>query len=508
MVFFDKNRSGDLVSRLSVDTSIVSKSVSNNISDGLRNGISAIAGLSMMLYMSPKLTMVMMSIVPPIAIYAVIYGRYIKKLSNKTQESLGDITKVAEERLSNIRTVQAFSREDAEVERYNKSVMRVYDLAKMEAVASGFFYGGNGLLGNLAILGFLAYGGRMVLHNEITVGDLTSFMLYTAYVGSSLAGITSFYSELMKGVGASSRLFQLLDRTPAIDINATGNVVLDNQSFKGRIVFEDVSFAYPTRPDALVFQGLNLEIEPSTHIAIAGPSGKGKSTIGALLLRFYDPTAGRILVDGHDLRELSLPEWRSRIATVPQEPVLFAGTIRDNLLYSKPNATDSEIRSALKRANALGFVSRFPEGLDTFVGERGVSLSGGQKQRIAIARALLSNPSVLIMDEATSALDSQSEQSVQVAIDKLLDEGDERATGDSSTDASDDDKPSRRWRPTVITIAHRTSTLAKSDIIWVLGNDGNIVEVGHFDELLARQDGYFAQLVQNQQTLSTPGDGL
>ncbi|KAJ2888784.1 ATP-binding cassette permease mdl1 [Coemansia asiatica] len=480
MAFFDRNRTGDLVSRLSTDTAIVSKSITNNVSDGLRASISAVAGLGMMLYVSPKLTGIMLGIVPPIALWAVIYGRFIKRLSKQTQEAVGDLTKVSEERIGNIRTVQAFSNEKAEVRRFDVEVQRIFALAKREAVASGLFFGGNGLAGNLAILAFIGLGGRMVMSGEISIGEMTSVMLYSSYVGMSLGGLSSFYSEVMKGVGAGSRLFYLLDRTPSVDPNPNGRV-LDTE-FQGRIRFENVDFRYPTRPDVPVFQNLELEIQPGSHVAVAGPSGKGKSTITALLLRFYDPTAGRILIDGHDLRSLRLDSWRSHIAMVPQEPALFAGTIRDNLLYANALATDEQLIAALQMADAWHFVEHFPMQMDTYVGERGVSLSGGQKQRIAIARALLASPDILILDEATSALDGTREARVLESLH-----------GASSGLLYKDGR-----RLTVITVAHRASTLKRSDVVVVLGDTGSVEEVGKYEDLLKRENGYFRHLMAAQ----------
>ncbi|KAJ1933498.1 ATP-binding cassette permease mdl1, partial [Linderina macrospora] len=397
---------------------------------------------------------------------------YIKKLSKKTQEAVGDLTKVSEERISNVRTVQAFSRESQEVERYDIEVQKIFGLAKKEAMASGLFFGGNGLAGNLAILAFLGFGGRMVMNGEISIGDMTSVMLYSAYVGTSLSGLSSFYSEVMKGVGAGSRLFYLLDRKPAIDRNPDGVKVSKINTIK----FDNVDFVYPTRNDVHVFDKLSFEITKGSHVAIAGPSGKGKSTVASLLMRFYDPVNGAITVDGVDLRDMDLASWRSHIAMVPQEPVLFAGTIRDNLLYGNPLATDSELITALEMADAWYFVARFPAQLDTYVGERGVSLSGGQKQRIAIARALLAKPDIMILDEATSALDGTRESRVLRALDKI------------STNSD----------LTVITIAHRSSTLKKSDVILVIGDTGKVEEVGSYNDLMDKEKGYFRQLMLAQ----------
>ncbi|KAJ2623270.1 ATP-binding cassette permease mdl1 [Coemansia sp. RSA 1358] len=465
MAFFDRNRTGDLVSRLSNDTQVVSKSITNNVSDGLRSVISAAVGVGMMVYVSPKLTCVMLGIVPPVALWAVLYGRYIKRLSRKTQEAVGDLTKVAEERIAGVRTVQMFSREQQEARRFDREVARILRLAQQEAVANGLYFGGNGLVGNLALLAFLGLGGRMVLRGELSIGDMTSVLLYSAYAGASLAGLSSFYSEMMKGVGAGARLFYLMDRAAAVDPNPQGAVL---EAFSGAVELERVGFSYPTRPGT-VFRDLSLTVPAGAHVAIAGPSGKGKSTLAALLLRFYDPDEGRVLVDGHDLRGLSLAAWRAHLAVVPQDPVLFAGTIRDNLLFGRPAATDAELVDALTRADAWGFVERFPAALDTYVGERGVSLSGGQRQRVAIARALLARPRVLILDEATSALDGTREARVLAGLGDLP--------------------------CTVITVAHRASTLMKSDLIYVLGESGCVVESGTYHELMGRENGYFRRLM-------------
>jgi ATP-binding cassette subfamily B (MDR/TAP) protein 10 len=469
MAFFDRNRTGELISRLSTDTAIVGKSVTNNVSDGLRALATAGVGSTMMLIISPKLTGIMMLIVPPVALFGIFYGRYVKGLSRQTQSAISEITKVAEERIGSIRTVQAFAKEEQEQKRFGLRVQEVYALAKKEAIASGAFFGGAGLSGNLAVLAVLMYGGQMVMEEVISIGQLTSFMLYTAYVGTALGGMTSFYSEIMKGVGASDRIFELLDRKSPIPLN-TGKILEDVQ---GKIKFENINFSYPTRPQSTIFKDFSLTVQPGTVIAVVGPSGSGKSTIGSLLLRYYDPLVGNIYVDDKNIKDINLHWWREQIGVVSQEPVLFAGTIRENIAYGNETASFEEIEDAAAKANCASFINTFADKYETVVGERGVSLSGGQKQRIAIARALLKNPKILILDEATSALDSESEVLVQDALNHLM------------------------QGRTVFTIAHRLSTIRSADLVACL-SDGNVAELGTYYDLLSREDGVFRKLVELQ----------
>merc|ERR1711964_270744 len=310
----------------------------------------------------------------------------------------------------------------------------------------------------------------MVKSGVISIGDLTSFLMYTAYAGSSLFGVSSFYSELMKGVGAASRLFELQDRKPTIP--ATVGVKV--KSAQGIIKFSNVSFAYPTRPAVNIFDGLDFEIPSGTNVAIVGPSGGGKSTIGSLLLRFYNPTEGTISINGVDISTMNGKSLRRRIGMVGQEPVLMSGSIAENIAYGKPHASRAEITAAARKANCQ-FISDFPDGLDTSVGARGSQLSGGQKQRIAIARALLKDPDILILDEATSALDAESETLVNEALAKLL-----------------------RGHNTTISIAHRLSTIKRSDQIIVLNNEGKVAEIGSYTQLAADPDSAFSKLMEWQ----------
>ncbi|KAM3081129.1 ATP-binding cassette permease mdl1 [Clarireedia jacksonii] len=468
--FFDANRVGDLISRLSSDTVIVGKSITQNLSDGLRAIVSGTAGFTAMAWVSLKLTSILCLMFPPVAIGAFFYGRMIRNLSRRIQKNLGTLTKIAEERLGNVRTSQAFAGEIQEVGRYNNQIKKIFALGKREAIISATFFSTSGFFGNMTILALLYSGGSMVKNGVISIGDLTSFLMYTAYAGSSLFGVSSFYSELMKGVGAASRLFELQDRKPTIPATVGTKV----KSAQGVIRFENVSFAYPTRPAVTIFDGLDFEIPSGTNVAIVGPSGGGKSTIGSLLLRFYNPTSGRITINGQDISKMNGKSLRRRIGMVGQEPVLMSGSIAENIAYGKPHASRSEIIAAAKKANCQ-FISDFPEGLDTSVGARGAQLSGGQKQRIAIARALLKNPDILILDEATSALDAESETLVNSALAALL-----------------------KGQNTTISIAHRLSTIKRSDHIIVLGSDGKVAETGTYTSLSNNPNSAFSKLMEWQ----------
>lgn len=477
--FFDANRVGDLISRLSSDTIIVGKSITQNLSDGLRAFVSGAAGFSLMAWVSVKLTGVLGLMFPPVAIGAFLYGRAIRNLSRKIQKNLGTLTKIAEERLGNVRTSQAFAGEILEVHRYNTQVRKIFDLGKKESLISATFFSSTGFMGNMTILALLYIGGGMVSHGTITIGELTSFLMYTAYAGSSLFGLSSFYSELMKGVGAASRLFELQDRQPTISPTAGIPV----SSARGPIRFENVTFSYPTRPAVNIFKDLDFEIPQGSNVAVVGPSGGGKSTIASLILRFYTPTNGKILIDGQDISKLNVKQLRRRIGIVSQEPVLFSGSIAENIAYGKPHATRGEIMRAARKANCQ-FISDFPEGLDTHVGARGTQLSGGQKQRIAIARALVKEPDILILDEATSALDAESETLVNEALAVLL-----------------------RGSNTTISIAHRLSTIKRSDTIICLGSDGRVAEMGSYKDLSNRPDGAFTKLMEWQMSGGETGRG-
>ncbi|KIW15693.1 hypothetical protein PV08_05743 [Exophiala spinifera] len=468
--FFDANRVGDLISRLSSDTIIVGKSITQNLSDGLRAFVSGAAGFGLMAWVSLKLTGILALLFPPVAMAAFFYGRAIRNLSRKIQKNLGTLTKIAEERLGNVRTSQAFAGEILEVHRYNTQVRKIFELGKKESLISATFFSTTGFMGNMTILSLLYVGGGMVSNGTISIGELTSFLMYTAYAGSSMFGLSSFYSELMKGVGAASRLFELQDREPTISPTKGTKVV----SARGPIRFENLTFSYPTRPAVKIFQNLDFEIPQGSNVAIVGPSGGGKSTIASLILRFYTPSEGRILIDGKDISTLNVKSLRRKIGIVSQEPVLFSGTIAENIAYGRPHATRAEIMRAARRANCQ-FISDFPDGLDTFVGARGTQLSGGQKQRIAIARALVKQPDILILDEATSALDAESETLVNEALASLL-----------------------KGSNTTISIAHRLSTIKRSDTIICLGSDGRVAEMGSYKDLSSRPDGAFTKLMEWQ----------
>ncbi|XP_020024424.2 ATP-binding cassette sub-family B member 10, mitochondrial [Castor canadensis] len=478
VAFFDKTRTGELINRLSSDTALLGRSVTENLSDGLRAGAQAAVGIGMMFFVSPSLATFVLSVVPPISILAVIYGRYLRKLSKATQDSLAQATQLAEERIGNIRTVRAFGKEMAEAEKYASSVDHVLQLARKEALARAGFFGTTGLSGNLIVLAVLYKGGLLMGSAHMTVGELSSFLMYAFWVGLSIGGLSSFYSELMKGLGAGGRLWELLERRPQLPFNE--GVTVSEKSFQGALEFKNVHFAYPARPEVPVFQDFSLSIPAGSVTALVGPSGSGKSTVLSLLLRLYDPDSGMVSLDGHDICQLN-PVWlRSKIGTVSQEPVLFSCSIAENIAYGADNpslVTAEQVERVAEVANATMFIRSFPQGFHTVVGEKGILLSGGQKQRIAIARALLKNPKILLLDEATSALDAENEHLVQEALDRLM-EG-----------------------RTVLIIAHRLSTIKNANFIAVL-DQGKITEHGKHEELLSKPDGLYRKLMNKQSFLS------
>ncbi|KAI0003625.1 hypothetical protein F4779DRAFT_601233 [Xylariaceae sp. FL0662B] len=471
--FFDANRIGDLISRLSSDTIIVGKSITQNLSDGMRSLINSVAGLAMMAFISPPLTAIIMCIAPVLATASVVYSRIIRRLSRKMQQNLGTLTKIAEERLGNVKTSQAFAGELQEVHRYNNQVRKIFELGKKQSIFDATYFSGTSWVGNMTIIALLWFGGGFVRDGIMSPGDLTTFVMYAFWAGGGLFGFANFYSELMKGVGAATRIFELQDRK--MGISATKGIRV--KSAQGPIKFENVSFAYPTRPAVSIFNSLDFEIPSGANVCIVGPSGGGKSTVSSLLLRFYDPTSGSISINGVDIAKMNAKSLRRRVGLVSQEPVLFSGTVAENIAYAKPKASRYEIIVAAQKANC-GFISDFPQGLETQVGPRGAQLSGGQKQRIAIARALIKDPDILILDEATSALDAESETAVNLALAALL----------------------KNRRRTTISIAHRLSTIKRSDKIIVLSTEGTVAEIGSYEELVANEGGEFSRLIRWQRT--------
>jgi len=468
VAFFDGQRTGDLTNRLSADTTVLQGAVSANVSMVLRNLVSGFGGIVFLLVTSPKLGLLMVAVVPVIAVGAVVYGRRVRKLSKQVQDRLAEASAVAEETFGGLRTVRAFAAEGAEVARYKKQNDDSFLLAKRRSRASSLFLAVVSFAGFAAAALVFWYGGKLVLASDMTIGQLTSFFFYTLIVGVSLGALADLWADFMKSVGAGQRVFELLDRRPAI-LPSGGHEL---PSLRGAIEFAKVSFSYPSRPEAGVLRSLSLEVAPGEVVALVGSSGAGKSTLAALLMRFYDPVTGAILVDGHDLRDLE-PSWlRRQIGTVAQEPILFSCSIADNIRYGRPGASDEEIVAAAKIANAHSFVSEFPEGYQTLVGERGIQLSGGQKQRVAIARAVLKDPRILILDEATSALDSESEHLVKEALERLM-----------------------RGRTTLV-IAHRLSTVLGADRVVVI-DGGGIVQEGTHQALMA-EEGLYKRLVERQ----------
>ncbi|POW20539.1 hypothetical protein PSHT_03445 [Puccinia striiformis] len=444
-------------------------SITRDLADGTKSLVTVIAGVSMMFLISSKLTLVMLTVVPPTAIGAVFFGQYLKKLSNLTQIKLGEITNHTQEKINHLRLVHTFNSVPIEINSFDQKAYKIFELARKEAYARGF-----GFTGNATIIALLTYGGTLVSRGEISVGDLSSLMMYTAYVGSSLISLSSWFATLMKGLGASNRIFEILDAKPVSVILGKGRTLDSGESLRP-VVFKNVHFSYPARPNTPILNGLDLEITPGSSLAIAGSSGSGKSTLAYLLLRFYDPQSGGIYYGDERIDDFTPESWRSNIGAVPQDPALLTGTVAENIRYGVTGIVpETMMIEAARLANALEFIDSLPARFETEVGPKGIQLSGGQRQRLAIARALVRQPKLLILDEATSALDTASENEVNLAIQSIM---------------------NSRSLTTVI-IAHRLSTLKTADRVVYMEN-GKIVESGTYDEL-SREGTGFNLMIRSQ----------
>jgi ATP-binding cassette subfamily B protein len=475
MAFFAQRRVGELTSRLAADLSLMQQTLTGSAPQFIGQLVTLTGGLVLITLTSGRLTLVMLASVPVVIGLAVVFGRLTRKVSFEAMERLADTNVAVEETLQGIATVKAFANEEYETTRYRAGIETFIGVALRGARYQGAFTAFITFAGFGSIVLVIWYGARLVEGGALTFGDLTQFLMYTMFIGGAIGGFVRLYGELQRAIGATQRVRELLHeepeepRTPAAPTTSAGGV----GRIAGDILFEGVSFAYPSRKEVTVLRHLSLAAKAGQRIALVGPSGAGKSTIVSLLLRFYEPDAGRVFIDGRDTRDYPLRRLRDQMAMVPQDVLLFGGSIAENIAYGRPGASQAEIEEAARQANAHDFIASFPEGYQTVVGERGVKLSGGQRQRVAIARAILRNPAILILDEATSSLDSESESLVQQALNGLM-----------------------QGRTSVI-IAHRLSTVRRADCIYVI-KEGEIVESGTHEELVVRPDGVYRTLSELQ----------
>lgn len=467
LTFFDTRRVGELMSRITSDVGTLQDTFSFTLAELLRQVLTLVFGTAFLFYLAPALTVFMLLTFPVIVISAIIFGKFIRSLSRKTQDKLAEANVVLEESFQSIFVVKAFTNEKLQIGRYNNAIDQVVNIALRGAKFRALFIAFIILVifGDIVAVGW--YGANLVQSGSLTSGLLLSFVFYTSIIGFSIQGLGEIYSQIQRSIGASERVLDILSEED--EANESGRPVKLN----GSLEFDHVNFAYPTRKEINVLKGLSFSIKPGEKVALVGQSGAGKSTIISLLMRFYNVAEGSIKADGEDINKYALCAYRQNIGIVPQEIILFGGTIEENISYGKPGASKDEIMEAARKANALEFIESFPEKFQTLVGERGIKLSGGQRQRIAIARAILKDPSILILDEATSSLDTRSESLVQNALEKLM-EG-----------------------RTSIIIAHRLSTIKKVDRIFVI-QDGRLAEMGSHAELSNADNGIYSNLLKVQ----------
>ena len=475
MSFFSERQVAELNSRMAADITQISETFTTNIAEFLRQFVIIIGGTIFICMMSLKMALVMLSIIPVIAVITLFFSRYIRKLSKLVQDKIADASVITGEGLQGISNVKTFTNENFEIQRYNSVTQQILQLAIKGGIARGAFFSFVIFCLFGAIIFIVYIGTAMTIRGELPAAQMISFLFYTVFVAASIGGIAEQIAAIQRAIGATERIMDIID----------GNIEKINLEHKttervsGNISFDNVQFFYPSRPDFKVLKGVSFKVESGQMLALVGPSGSGKSTIASLLLRFYELQSGKISIDGKDIYSYDLTEYRDNLAIVPQDVLLFGGTIKENIAYGKLDATDTEIIEAARQANALDFIESFPDKFQTKVGERGIQLSGGQRQRIAIARAILKNPSILILDEATSSLDSESERLVQEALDKLM-----------------------QGRTSVV-IAHRLSTIRNADKIIVLEN-GLVRESGTHSELSAIPDGLYRSLSRLQFDVTSP----